>query len=248
MHLVAIAELGGALEAAVGPLAGDLGTTVYELRLTLNAGLPAVVLATTEKSRAAEAVAAITARGHRPVACAREDVVPSARMTALRDFQLEGDAIAPRSSSPERLPFADILALLRATHRTVTETTHAVTERKLRPGMAIVTGGLVMSKKTTREVTERTDTRENVLYLFRRSGAEPWILRERAGRFMALGADLRPTSLENFATTTRYLRTRAPHAHYDERLVAGRPIRGVADGIEATDLLAHLLATYFAGK
>jgi len=248
MHLVAIAELGGALEAALAPLAADLGTTVYELRLTLNAGLPAVVLATTEKSRAAEAVAAIAARGHRPVACAREDVVPSARMTALRDFQLEDGAIAPRASSPERLPYADILALLRGTHRTVTETTHEVTERKLRPGMAIVTGGLVMSKKTTREVIERTDTRENVLYLFRRSGAAPWILRERAARFMALGADLRPTSLENFATTTRCLRTRAPHAHYDERLVADRPIRGVADGVKATDLLAHLLATYFAGK
>jgi hypothetical protein len=127
-------------------------------------------------------------------------------------------------------------------HQTTTTSTSKVTERKLRPGMAIVTGGLVMSKKSTREVTTRTDTREQVLYLFRRSGAAPWILRERSARYACLGNDLRPTSLENFATTIRLLRACAPLAIFDERLMANRPIRGVADGVEATDLLAHLLA------
>ena len=105
-----------------------------------------------------------------------------------------------------------------------------------------------MSKKSTRDVTTRTDTREQVLYLFRRSGAAPWILRERSARYAGLGADLHPTSLENFATTTRLLRAYAPQAIFDERFMVSRPIRGVADGIEATDVLAHLLATYLAEK
>jgi hypothetical protein len=243
MYLVAIVELAGAVDATLGPLAADLGTTVYELRLTLSAGLPAVVVATTEASRAANAVSAVARQGHRSVACQRQDVVASARMTALRDFHLEEAAIAPSATSAERLPYDDILAILRATHRTVTESTHEVTERKLRPGMAIATGGLVMSKKTKREITSKTDTREQVLYLFRRSGAPPWILRERNARYAGLGADLRPTSLENFATTTRLLRACAPGAVYDERLVASRPIRGVAEGIEASDILGHLIAS-----
>jgi len=91
--------------------------------------------------------------------------------------------------------------------------------------MAIATGGLIMSKKTTREVTTKTETREQVLYLFRKSGGAPWILRERAARYMGLGADLRPTSLENFGTTIRRLRELAPLAFYDERLMSGRPVR-----------------------
>ena len=60
--------------------------------------------------------------------------------------------------------------------------------------------------------------------------------------------DLRPTSLDNFATTLQRLRERAPDAAYDERLVNSRPIRGVAEGVEATDILAHLLALYLAGR
>jgi hypothetical protein len=226
-------------------LATELGTTLYELKLTLGAGLPAVVLATVDATLAASASSAIEAHGHVAELCDRRDVVASDTMTALRDFQLEPDALVA-SASGERLPYDDLLALLRASHRTVTTKTEDVKERKFRPGMAIATGGLVLSKTTTHEVTSRSETRQQVLYLFRRSGAAPMILRERTARYMGLGADLRPTSLENFATTLRLLRERAPGAFYDERLMSGRPIRGVAEGIPAADILAHLLAAHAA--
>jgi len=166
-------------------------------------------------------------------------------MTALRDFQLEPDALVADTSG-ERLPYDDMLALLRASHRTTSVRTEDVKERKFRPGMAIATGGLVLSKTTTREVTSRSETRQQVLYLFRRSGAVPMILRERGARYRGLGAELRPTSLENFATTIRRLRERAPRAFYDERLMSGRPIRGVVEGIPAADILAYLLAAWAA--
>jgi hypothetical protein len=108
--------------------------------------------------------------------------------------------------------------------------------------MAIITGGLVLSKTTRREVVTQTEVRDAVLYIFRRSPARPWILRERGARYAALGEALRPSSLENFATSIRLLRERAPRAVYDERLVSARAIRGVADGALASDLRAHLLA------
>ena len=72
------------------------------------------------------------------------------------------------------------------------------------------------------------------------------ILRERSARYKGLGADLRPSSFENFATTLRHLRERAPGAFYDDRLMSARPIRGVIDGIPATDILAYLLAAHAA--
>ncbi len=244
MQIVAIAELSGATEPAIGPLAAGLETTAYELRLLLNAGLPAVVLATVDPARARAALAAITTNGHRAVSCDRAQVVSSGQMMEPSAFQFAADGLHPAEGSRMTLPYDDIGALLRATHRSATETTETVKGRQLRPVMALATGGLVLSKKTTREVTTRTEHREQVLYLFSRSGAPPWILRERGTDYRGLGAELRPTSLENFQTTLRWLRERAPHAVYDERLMSGRPIRGVADGVEATDILAHLLAAY----
>jgi hypothetical protein len=241
VFVVAIVELRGPPDG-LAQIAVELETTVYELKLTLSAGFPAVVLATVDQMRATAALTAIRRQGHRAVMCNRATMVASNAMTSLRDFHFEPDALLAATSSGELLPYSDLLGLFRATHRTTTTSTEAVKERKLRPGMAIATGGLIMSKKTTREVTTKTEAREQVLYLFRKSGTAPWILRERAARYMGLGPDLRPTSLENFGTTIRRLRGLAPRAFYDERLMSGRPIRGVAEGIAATDILAHVLA------
>jgi hypothetical protein len=240
-RVIAITELRGPLEEAARLLAPDLGTTAYELKLALSGGLPAVALMTPDGSRAAAAVDAIVRRGHRAVSCARSDVVSSSGMTALRDFGMDATEVVSNSRAAERLPFSDILALLRASHRTTTVTKTELKERKLRPGMAIATGGLVLTKTTTREVTSKSEDREQVLYLFRRSGGAPWILRERSARYAGLGGDVGRTTLENFATTIRRLCALAPRAVYDERLVTARAVRGVADGVDATDLLAHLI-------
>jgi hypothetical protein len=241
MHVVAITELAPP-SSSLAELAVELGTTLYELKLTLSAGLPAVVVATVDAAIEARATLALRRGQHRVVSCASESVVASSAMPALRDFRLDAAHLCQATASSERLPYADILALLRATHRSSETSVREDSVRKFRPGMAIATGGLVLSKTTKRQVVSKTETREAVLYIFRRSGAPPWILRERGARYAGLGSELRPTSLENFATTIRLLRERAPSAVYDERLVNGRSIRGVAEGIAASDLLAHLLA------
>jgi hypothetical protein len=246
MHLVAITSLGPNTE--LGALAAELGTTAYELKLTLAAGLPSVVSVCPDQIRAGAVVSAIERRGHRAVACDRDRILPSSGMVALKDFRLDEIGLAADGSRGEHLPYDDVLTLLRATQRTATRETKEVKEKKFSVGRAIATGGLVNRKTTTREVTTQTTTLEQVLYLFRRSGATPWILCERGARYTGLGENLRPTSLENFVTTMRRLRELAPAALYDERLMHSRPIRAVADGAEATDILAHLIALDFARR
>ncbi len=242
VHLLAIAALTRSLDAALSPLATVLGTTVYELRLLLNAGFPAVVLATVDPALARAAEGAVIRAGHRAVSLDRADMTPNRDMTALSAFRFEGDGLTASEGSPARLPYEDIGVLLRAMHRSATETTEVVKGRELRPIAAIATGGLVISKKTTREVTTRTEHKEQVLYLFRRSNAPPWILRERGADYRGLGGALSPTSLLNFQSTIAAIRKHAPDAAYDERLMNARPIRGVADGALATDMLAYLVA------
>lgn len=245
MYVVAIAELspsGGAL----GELAAELGTTLYELKLAINAGLPAVVVLTVDASLAAKAAAAIARHGHRPVSADRRSITASRDMTSIIDVRFEPDALRAGAVRDERLAYEDVFALLRATHKSEETGMREEKERKFRPGMALATGGLVLSKTTKRQVVTHTEHREQVLYIFKKGGGAPWILRERAARYAGLGADLSPTSLENFKTTLRLLRERAPHAAYDERLLSPRSVRGITDGTAATDLLVHLITTDLA--
>ncbi len=241
MYAVAIAELQNA-SGDLRQLATDLGTTLYELKLVLNAGLPAIVLLTVDGAAAAGAARTIEHHGHRAISVDRRQIVASQAMTPVVDVGFDADALRAGNPQGSRLPYADILALLRATHRATETSAREEKERKFRPGMALATGGLILSKTTTRQVVTHTDTREQVLYLFPRSGGTPWILREHSARYAGLGPDLAPSSVENFRTTLARLRERAPSAVYDERLVGARSVRGIADGAAATDLLAFLIA------
>lgn len=247
MYVVAIAKLAEPT-GALGELAAELGTTLYELKLTLNAGLPAIVLLTVDAALAANAVAAIERCGHHAVSADRRDIMPSSALTKMVDLRFEADALRSGTARDERLPYADIFALLRATQRTEEESTREEKERKFRPAMALATGGLVLSKTKTRQVVTHIESREQVLYLFPRADGTPWILREYTARYAGLGSELAPSSLENFKTTISWLRKRAPKAVYDERLLGGRSVRGIADGTAATDLLAHLIVADLGGR
>jgi hypothetical protein len=244
MNIVAIGSLAGTIDEAIGPLAVDLGTTAYELRLAFNAGFPAVVVVNVDEAVTQAAAQSIKRHGHSPVSCNRHDVASSNQMTPVRQPRFGPDTLLADPESAHELFYADIDVLLRATHRSARETAETVKERKLRPVMAIATGGLVLSKTTTRSVTSTSVDLENVLYVFRRGSLNPWILRERHALYNELGSELRPASLANFVYVIEQLRKRAPEARYDERLMTSRPIRGLADGIEATDTYAHLLAKH----
>jgi hypothetical protein len=239
MYVVAIAAL-GTPDADLRPLAADLGTTLYELRLVLNAGLPAVVLLTMDDAASANAAGAIERHGHRALRADRRQLASSQTMTSILDVAFDPNELRAGNARDDRLPYADVVALVRATQRSEQTLVREEKERKLRPGMAIATGGLVLSKTTTRQVVTHTDAREQVLYVFTRGGA-PWILREQAARYAGLGAELAPSSLVNFETALRKLRERAPGAVYDARLMNARSVRGIADGAAATDLLANLI-------
>lgn len=253
MYLVFLTELGSPIEAEASALARDLGITAYEARMKLTAGLPAAVRTTQDRAAATALSDLLLTRRHRALVCDTADVVSSERMIAMRDFRLAEDAATvPDATGPDtRLEYADVMVLLRAVHRESTTTTETVRERKFRPGAAVMTGGLVLSKTTSRDVQTTREAREEVLYAFRRSGATPWLLRE-SSHYQGLGADLAPTRRANFMTTVRLFRERSRFAAYDERLLTRKQLPhvagpdGTSDLTAGTDLLAHVLALSLA--
>ncbi len=232
-YVVAIRTLGTTVEAEAKALAADLGATAYEKRLILVAGLPAIVLATTDAGAAQALVKKLRARGHGALMCRVADVVRAPKMIQMRYFQFDDEGL---ESDGERLPWADLSTLVRARHQRQVATTEIVTQKKFNATRAIMTGGLIMRKTEKREVSTTTEEVEQVLYLFRAGGGTPWILREQATNYTALGAALTPIANRNFAILVEKLRACAPHAVFDDSLVR-RPT------IEDVDLYAHLVAS-----
>jgi hypothetical protein len=257
MFVVSIVELATTPEFEAQALADSLGGTAYEHRLRLSAGSPANVLMTADQELAARTLAQLRARGHGAVLLDGRAVVASEHMISMRRFGIDSDEVTIAGPTATRLPASDILVLLRALHRTRTDTRAEVKTKSFSLGRALATGGLMASKTTKNEQLSSSAETEPVLYVFRASGETPWLLRERATNYSALGRELAPSSMQNFLTTIRRLRELAPRAMYDERLLSlrvasGPPAtrRGIAEETStsstasAIDIAAHALALW----
>ena len=233
-YFVAIGTLATPIEAEAKALAADLGSTAYEERLVLAAGLPAIVLATTDEAAAHALRGKLVARGHRAQVCRATDVISADAMVPMRRFQLDAEAL-DSGDGAARLPWTDVACFVRAKHVRVTQTTATVKEKKLALGRAVLTGGLLTRKTETREVVKRSEDTEQVLYVFPGDGTTPWLLRELATHYGGLGAALAPTATANFNAALELFRKRAPHARFDDSLLRRPPVEDV-------DLYAHLIA------
>lgn len=238
MFVVALMTLRATVESEAPRLAAELGVTAYEAGLLLRAPSPSVVLRTEDRARAVALLGALRGRGHDAVACDDQAVVASDAMHVVRDIAFEPDAFA---DGGERLRWADVTALVRALHSVRVETTEKVTDKKISIGRAALTGGLLSTKKVEKERTLVAQSREHVLYVFTRS--RPWLVVATRARYQALGAELRPSQLENFERLVALLRARCPAAPFDERLLAVKN----ADPTSC-DLLANLVAIAIARR
>ena len=253
MDVVALTELATSPEVEAPLLAQDLAITPYEARQKLAVGMPCVVLFTEDRGRTTALMRALRGRGHGVVACEGAAVVQAARMVRVRRFHFEPDALV--AGDEARVPYADLLAIVRATHRRTQETREETKEKKFRPGAALVTGGLILTKTVTREVVRANEEKEQVLYVFRRGGV-PCLLRENGADSSGLGDAVLPTRMQNFTTTLRMLRERAPSVPFDERLVSVKKLPELPRGLGGAgafdpesggmDLLAHVLAMWLS--
>lgn len=252
MDVVALMALGTSVEEEAPRLAADLGSTAYEAALLLRSPTPVPLLRTDDRQRAIDLVAKLRARRHDVVACEASAVVRSDAMTRVRSFRLDDDAFVVASANTSvSVAWSDVVALVRAIHRTSSEHVEKSAERKLSLGRAAMSGGVLMTKTVTTTAKHTVEEREQVLYIFRQGGA-PMLATISRTRYEGLAAALRPSQIENFNSLVRILRERAPHALYDERLLAPRPglerVRTGTTGAvsasssEGIDLLAHLIA------
>jgi hypothetical protein len=263
MDIVALTELGTTLDVEAEILARELGITAYEARQKLAVGMPCVVLATPDRARTTSLLGALRARGHGAVACDARAIAPNGMMVQVRRFHFDTDAFVVDAGqdgqlgakADERVLYADMLALIHATHRHTTERHEQTKEKKFRPVAALVSGGVILTKTIKHDIVRTGEAKEQVVYIFRRGGV-PVLLSESAAQYAGLGDAALPTRIQNFTTTVRLLRERAPSVPWDARLTTlkkppeppndpGSP-RTFDRATGGTDLLAHLLAMWLS--
>lgn len=254
MFVVALLALSTPPDAEATALAADLGLTGYEAGQLVRGHLPSILLKTGDRARALDLLGKLRGRGHEAVACDTAAVVAPEAMHELRGFRFEDDALVSlnQNGSSERLPWGELIAIVRAMHRVQGASTEKTRERKFDLGRAVLTQGLSMSKTVIKEAVSEVEQREPVLYLYRHQGP-PWLASESRCRYEGLGAALKPGRLENFNTLVRLVRERVPQVPFDERLVHVRSggdraksdllgTQTTASNASTVDLLAHLVA------
>jgi hypothetical protein len=255
-YVVAVTRWDQPLAVEAEALASALGRPADELRKRLSGPLPVVVFSTGSAEHASRIRALLRDRGHGAVSCDLAKVTPSHEMVSPQDFELGPTCFVgiDRERGRSELAYDAIVALIWARHSVTTVATTTTTKRNFDMARAALSGGLVMSRKTTQKRSAEIEDREGVVYVFNRSGTDHVLLRENGLRYGGLGAQKASTRLENWKRTVDALRSRATGAVFDARLATtpprattggaaqageGGPV--LASNVEACDLAAHLI-------
>ena len=230
MKLVAIVRAPAEAEAAAKALAGASGLTLAEARMRL-APEPPALLARLAPDAAAALVAALRKSG---LAVLAVDV-PSARNDHLAAHAVSfGDSavtFTPRFGEAMEVPWGDLVAILRGLRTSRSEVERTEKSRRFSLGRAVATGGLAMTRTSKKAVHERTESAEQVIFVYARDGRAA-VLAEHQLDFSCLGAGMQPSSTANMVELARRLREKAPSAFHDERLLrlGRRPLPFLAGG------------------
>ena len=222
MHITAIYSLPEKKELLAATLATALEATVYEARSRLNSPGqgPIVVGVSAAIGKAEELLTRLRASGFDAVLLKDDEIETDADWFVVRKFRLGADALTVESGTEESLSvdYSSIDLIIRGTSIAQTTLTENVKEKKFDPGMALVTGGLKMTKTTEKVLESTTQTREGFFLLYA-GDQQTVVFRESRLGYDSLGAALQKTRQANFSSLLEALRRHSPDALYDDRLL-----------------------------
>ncbi len=243
MKLVAIVRAPERIEEASAVLAAGTGLTLAECRMRL-APEPPALLTRLEAGPAAALVAALRKADLPALAIDAQVPTDADRTRALRiELAPEQVTLTPRAGEPLRVAWPDVLAVLRGSRESSTEAERTETSRSLSLGRAIATGGLVMTRSSSKTVRSSDTSYQQVILLYARDGRSAALIEGQVD-FTCLGPDLQPSSTTNMATLGQRFRQLARGAFHDDRLLrlGRRPLPFVA-GNETRSATSAMIVT-----
>ncbi len=218
MKLVALVRAVTRPDEAARALAAGAGLTLAEARMRL-APEPPALLARLEPDEADLLVAALRQAGLTAVAvdarCPTDKDRTVAHAFALDDAGL---TLTPRFGDSMRLEWTQVMAILRGLRGSRTEVERTEKSTSFSVGTAVLTGGLKLTRTSTKTVRSSEEALEQVILVYARGGRAA-TLAEAQLDFSCLGAGMQPSSTGNMIELARRLREKAKGAFYDERLM-----------------------------
>jgi hypothetical protein len=244
MNFVAIVRKPTEPEDASRTLASVLGVTLAEARMRM-APEPPALIARLEPDAAARltdtlrqvGVAALSMDEHAPAD--RDRIV--ARSFALVD----GSAtFTTRGGASVEVGWRDIVAVLRGLRAARVEEERSAKSKSFSVATALATGGLKMTRTSTKTTRSSEESSEHVVLLYPRKG-QTVLLSERQLDFACLGPGIQPSSTANIAELARRVRQHANGAFYDDRLLrlGRRPLPFLAEGVSRSSTRAMTVTT-----
>jgi hypothetical protein len=242
MLLVAIA--GSADPAATARVAAITGLSVADVRHRLQGMLPRVLMSDADGERLAAIGAQLDEIGFTTLTCDPRSVPTDADRVLAKTLRWEGDGFVAIDGAGDQhaCAWAAVEVIQRAVRATTHTTKQKIVERKFDVSRAVLSSGLILTRKEEREVVHKTETTEPFALVQRSDGEPDILLYERQMNYRFLAGDMQPASRANLESVVRRLRAAAPTVVYDDRVA--RP--GFTSGLPATsadpvDLGLHLV-------
>jgi len=236
---------------AASLIAEALGILVFEARQKIAGGGPKVLSSFAQSGPAEAAAARLSEAGVPALVIDTQEVRSRDQSLQVAQFALEPQALRVEFSAGETLviSYDDIALLLVATQSSgQANSIHTETKRKFSIGKTLLAGGVPMTKKVKIETTLTSEERGKTLWIYLREG-KTLIFDQALVSFTGLGAAMQISRDLNFTYLENQLRTLAPQAGYDNRLlkraelarVLGQPLNPATDLDLAFEILARSL-------
>ena len=221
MHVVVIKTWKEVTDNLVQSIAAVLGNTAYEVRQRLIGNGPAIMASYADPRKAVEMAEALSGQSISTLVLDADDGRSNAGHIFVRRFELTDKALRIEIPDGRRaqIPWETIDLLLPCSGTIVSSEKKTVTERKFSTGKAIVTGGLLMSKKVTRQDETIAVTSKKVLYLYVNGRKQPAVFIHDQIEYDGLGLLMQLSREINFARLSEELRKLSTRAVCDDRLL-----------------------------
>lgn len=218
------------------------GVALADVRRLLLGHLPRVLVrATNEGDRVARA---LDEAGFVAFVGDESKVLTDKARVVARNLELSPEGLVAVDGRGQRqaCPFPSITAFLRGFRRLESTETTTTTKRQLDIGKAVLSGGLLLTKKVQIVSTTTTSLKEAFILIQCGGGLPEIMLYEHRLNYQCLGAGLQLSTLGNQAALLTRLRALAPTAPLDDRMnqpgfLAGLPTLSA----DPVDLAVYLI-------
>ncbi len=215
------------------PLAAQLaGLATADVMRLLTGTFPRILLRNAPEPEAL--LAAFQAEGYLAWASDPAQVQSDAQRMVLRDLSWTEDGFLAQDGQgrSQACPFAAVRLLQRGTRTHAATVLETSTSRKVDLGRALLSGGMMITKKVTTTTERTTHAKEPFLLVQRSDGLPDLMIYEHRMSYQCLGTAMGHATLANLGLLVAKFQSLCPQAPLDDRVnrpgfVAGLPMLGL---------------------